>query len=183
MTHDLVLAARGWRVNFAWQGDRFAHQVQGLLGGQWVHLLQSLEDSAAGDWPPAPPLQSGQLEARAGPSPVALLVGMAGKSHWSLAVQVVESGALLFDVACRVREPPGFLGSIYTLPPRVTAERPGDGHAMRLAGRGGAVELAPANQDGACHVTAAGNRITVVARAAPRSVPATIRWRYALRVM
>lgn len=43
---------------------------------------------------------------------VALLVGMSGKSHFSLSVEVIENG-LEFDVACRVSGAAAMLGSSY----------------------------------------------------------------------
>ena len=49
-----------------------------------------------------------------GPMLVALLVGMAGRSHWSLSVEA-RDGQLNFDAACRVRGDCNHLGSGYRL--------------------------------------------------------------------
>jgi hypothetical protein len=48
---------------------------------------------------------------------VALLVGMAGKSHWSLSVDIdADRGSIRFDAACRIAVPPESLGSTYNGP-------------------------------------------------------------------
>jgi hypothetical protein len=39
---------------------------------------------------------------------------MAGKSHWSASIEVSDS-TLIFDVACRVQQPPERLGSSYVI--------------------------------------------------------------------
>jgi hypothetical protein len=43
-------------------------------------------------------------------------VGMAGKNHWSVAIQPLPNKAAIdFDYACRVKEQPQWLGSTYTV--------------------------------------------------------------------
>jgi hypothetical protein len=82
--------------------------------GELISLLESVEGTRADDWPPSPPLQSLRIEELDGERRVALLVGMAGRSHWSASVEpVVGEAAVVFDVACR--HPPGAqgLGSRY----------------------------------------------------------------------
>ena len=45
---------------------------------------------------------------------LALLVGMSGTSHWSASAEAVPGeAALLFDIACRVKQTPVNLGSCY----------------------------------------------------------------------
>jgi hypothetical protein len=103
------------RVEFVWRGDRFGHVISAIEeDGDQVPLVESVEGTKAEDWPSSPPLQSLRIETLAGGRRAALLVGMAGRSHWSASVEpVVGEAALVFDIACR--HPPGAqgLGSRY----------------------------------------------------------------------
>ncbi len=101
------------RLRFFRAGDRFAHRLELAEGDSIRPLLESLEGTAAEDWPASPPLQQLHVEERP-TGKVALLVGMAGRSHWSLAVETAPNG-FLFRAACRLREPPAKLGSRYRL--------------------------------------------------------------------
>jgi hypothetical protein len=80
----------------------------------WIGALASVEGSPEEEWPASPPFQALEVAERTG-RPVALLVGMAGKSHWSASVELdPRARSLRFDVACRVREEDaGSLGSTY----------------------------------------------------------------------
>ena len=124
--------------DFAWvaekQGDRFQqHLSMRTKEGQAVRLFGTVEGDAETRWPPSPPVQDLSLE-KAGPSHFFLAgVGMAGDSHWSISVSRAEleptSGLLEepidlpgaavgldFDVACRVKQSPVWLGSTYSFP-------------------------------------------------------------------
>lgn len=107
----------GLRVEFAPQGDRMAHAIK-LVGGSFTKVgrlwLRSVEGGPAEAWPASPPLQSVHLEERAAGQRIALLVGLAGKSHWSLSVEpLVGEGAIRFEAACRANAEPAWLGSQY----------------------------------------------------------------------
>ena len=103
-TQDRILEAGELRVRFTWQGDRFAHEVSVLNDGSWQPALASVEGTPQDDWPPSPPFQSLHIEHREDGRTLALLVGMAGKSHWSASIEIdAEARAVLFDVACRLR--------------------------------------------------------------------------------
>lgn len=105
---------RGLRVTFVRHGDRIAHTVAAVDGDRFIPLLASDEGTDQDDWPHSPPFQELSVEHRDGGNGVALLVGMAGTSHWSLSVETnAEHRQLAFDVACRVKEPPSKLGSAY----------------------------------------------------------------------
>ena len=112
----MTLSAAGLRLQFARSGDRFVHQVLWLdTAGNEHLLLTTAEGDDTNPWPPSPPLQDLHLESRGGGATVALAVGMAGRSHWSLSVEALPAGELRFDVACRTIDPPGPLGSSYHL--------------------------------------------------------------------
>jgi len=104
-----VLEADGLRVVFIRQGDRYAHRIEVFDAADWRPAWESLEGTADDVWPPSPPLQQLHVERRA-EGPVALLVGMAGRTHWSAAVEVVRDlaggpgsrQAIRFDMAARV---------------------------------------------------------------------------------
>lgn len=74
-------------------------------------------------WPPSPPFQQLHVEDH-GAGEIAMLVGMAGTSHWSAAVTCTPRG-FEFDVACRIASSKGntgraertrlWLGSTYQL--------------------------------------------------------------------
>lgn len=122
-------------------------------------LLESIEGTPDDDWPPSPALQELHLEERPDGRRLALLVGMAGTSHWSLSVELdpVQRRAL-FDVACRVKRPPGKLGSAY----------------RQLTGA-----VTPTNIASASEASQLAHR-RIEADVDRIAVPATVRWRYAI---
>ena len=116
MSQGATIAVPGLAVTFDRRGDRYGHTICLRAGDRAVDVLHSVEGNADEPWPPSPPLQALQCEARLGGISVALLVGMAGKSHWSLSCQAEPEGSgIAFDVACRVSGKPPHLGSVYRL--------------------------------------------------------------------
>ena len=104
----------GFRVTFVWHRDRFAHTVGIVDNERLSPVLASLEGSDDDDWPPSPPLQNLTIEDRREGHRVALLVGMAGTSHWSVSIEpAADEMAFIVDVACRVKTQPRNLGSVY----------------------------------------------------------------------
>ena len=104
-------------VRFSWCHDRWAHQIVLPDGTTW----QSFEGPAAqgGDprWPASPVLvELSRLPDASGPA--VLGVGCAGRSHFSASVAPAPGHPdhLRFDIACRVTESPGWLGSTYVGP-------------------------------------------------------------------
>ncbi len=172
-TQERFLEAEDLRVRFYWHLDRYAHEVSRRIDGNWQPLLTSVEGSPADDWPASPPFQSLHIEQRDDGRTLALLVGMAGKSHWSASIEI-EAGqqqpspCVSFDVACRVHDcPPGPLGSAYR---RVDATAGSDaGLSVELTHRYGPATL----ED-----VAGGSR--VVAQPNADAGPQTIRWDYRL---
>jgi hypothetical protein len=101
-------------VAFLQLEDRIGHRVGMRRGGIDRPLLTSLESTAEQVWPLSPPLQQCNLQPLADGQQAALLVGMAGRSHWSVSISLDPSRqGWLFDVACRVQQEPEWLGSSY----------------------------------------------------------------------
>jgi hypothetical protein len=92
----------GLRAEFGRTGRRMAHRIAAVIGAEVVPLLASCEGEDLEAFPPSPPLQQLALDPRGDDLQVALLVGMAGRSHWSVSVEAFASRRVLrFDVACR----------------------------------------------------------------------------------
>lgn len=106
-------------VRFEWREDRWQHTIvpappSTILSEATNGGLHSIEGASADAWPASPALQSLHIEPRAAGVTVALLVGMSGTSHWSLSVEANATlQAATFDVACRTRDQPAWLGSSY----------------------------------------------------------------------
>lgn len=103
------------RIEFVKQGDRYRHLLSMVDSGIEPHpLCESIEGTADDPWPPSPPLQSLRFETLSDSRQVALLLGMAGRGHWSASIEpVAGEAAFLFDVACRAEAFDGWLGSQY----------------------------------------------------------------------
>ncbi|MCI0361319.1 MAG: hypothetical protein L0211_22785 [Planctomycetaceae bacterium] len=116
------------RVEFIRLADRYRHVVSVVEPGGQVHpVFESVEGTATDDWPASPPLQSLSIEELTPARRAALLVGMAGNSHWSASIEPVSGhAALVFDIACRAAGECGPLGSQYRrvarLEVKITAE-------------------------------------------------------------
>lgn len=107
---------QGWRVEFFRFDDRVAHRIARLTASGCAILATSIEGTPDQDWPPSPPLQHVHFEQRGHGDRVALLVGMAGRSHWSASAEMDSvTGALVWDVACRTADLPAWLGTTYYL--------------------------------------------------------------------
>jgi len=190
---DVVqLAASPWEVRFFREGDCYRHEVAWVDGAGSCLLLQSLPplpdvtqgaaaaaESGATVWPRNPPLQHLHVERRGAFQQVALLVGLAGQGHWSLAVSLVADGPhvrLTFDVACRASQPPANLGSRYRLPHAAAWDEPA---GILRVGRVG-VYLRPDRLAAASSVHLSQGELAIVPRAAGQIAPATWRWKWEL---
>ena len=124
---DRLLVESAWGaallIEFQKRGDRFQHAVfvraTGPDGGtSLLEALRSAEGDAGDAWPPSPPLQSLSIENLAGGRRAALLVGMAGRGHWSASIEADDANAaLVFDIACRSAVRPEKLLSCYAVGP------------------------------------------------------------------
>jgi hypothetical protein len=105
----------GLCVEFVWRGDRFGHAFSLVnRDGIAAAVLESVEGDGGEPWPTSPPLQHLHFENQAGGGRVALLVGMAGRNHWSASIEAdPAAGAIVFDIACRVSDANHRLGSRY----------------------------------------------------------------------
>jgi len=168
----VILSAAGFRLTLVSCGDRLAHTVGLVLADRVVPLLASLEGASDEDWPPSPPLTTVETPAVSGDTH-ALLLGMAGRSHWSAAIKMEEaSRCIMFEVACRIKEPASWLGSSYRT--MITAVAAGD-HAELMAGDR---RVRIAAEGAHLHVTPEGLKIGVAPSGGP--FPQTIRWSYSI---
>lgn len=168
----VILEAAGFHLTLLPCGDRLAHTVGLVLPQRVVPLLASAEGTPDDDWPPSPPLTT--VETPSGSSHAqALLLGMAGRSHWSASIRISQPDlSIEFEVACRIKEPPAWLGSSYRTMVAVEMTGPGaqmkvDGQIVRIAAVGGSV-----------HVTPDGLKIGVAPPEGP--FPQTVRWNYSI---
>jgi hypothetical protein len=134
------------RVEFIWHGDRFGQLISIVSPqGEPQPLLQSIEGSPTDDWPASPPLQSLSIESLVGNRRAALLVGMAGRSHWSASVEAApDKSELDFDLACRHSTLPNWLGSRYR---RLSGQAPSvtiHGEDARVSQSGSIISIEPA---------------------------------------
>jgi hypothetical protein len=105
---------RGLQVLFFWNGDRYAHRIEVLDGNAASVLMESREGDDGDEWPLSSPLQQLSIENRPDNRQVALLVGMAGQSHWSASVTADSNErSLLFEMACRTKDSPAKLSNSY----------------------------------------------------------------------
>jgi hypothetical protein len=95
-------------VRLCFSEDRFGHEIWLGDGANQIRVLRSLEGAPDEEWPASPPFQSLHVERRehAGAGrQLALLVGMAGRSHWSASIEVDRAARQArFDIACRTGE-------------------------------------------------------------------------------
>lgn len=155
------------QLEFIFREGRYRQTISltdpsGVLLDQW----EETSDSADEDWPASPPIQQLSLESIQD-RPTLLGVGQAGKSHWSISVETIEGDTgetLRFDVACRVRALPNWLGSTYRRTDAVASQ------TARLGLTNESTEVKPAQ-----------DLLTCVCTIKPESVtkyPATLRWSY-----
>ena len=180
-THQTLRAVdkdgRGLQITFIWQRDRFTHRILAVDDKREVVLLESLDGTSADQWPLSPPLQSLSVEQREAGRQVALLVGMAGRSHWSLSVETrPDERTLVFDAACRVHKPPDMLGSTYRTMFKSSAldlQSFAIGHDCQFD------TTATINSKQA-DIHRPEGRFTVSIDVSAASLPATFRWQYAI---
>jgi hypothetical protein len=159
--------------------DRFGHEIAFVAGPTATACLSAELGRGRDPWPASPPLQQCSVEPSSRGGQMALLIGMAGKSHWSQSVETAAAApSLTFDVACRVHRQPLWLGSSYRAnhPVEVLSAS-----SVRLAVAAG-VELTLTGEslDGASSVRmeVGDNHVAIVADLGRLPLPSTVRWRY-----
>ena len=183
MSEFQQLSSPGLRVEFTRVLDRIGHRVLVAVGDGWREVLNSIEGTSEQDWPASPPLKDLHFEPRDGGVQLALLVGMAGKSHWSASLELnPQAEQLTFDMACRVRVLPEWLGNSYQLPVAQPATMDGglklaEGWWLHGETEGGLLAPHFTTPDGGSRWLLHPPEIT-----APK-FPQTIRWRYSLGVL
>ena len=81
------------RVRFFQSGDRYCHAIDLVDGDSTRTLLESVEGDDTDLWPPSPPMQHlnvSWIASEAEHRHVAMLVGGAGSSNWSMCVAVSD---------------------------------------------------------------------------------------------
>jgi hypothetical protein len=111
------LTGESLRVDFVRQGDRYGHRLVVVdTAGRELVVLDSVEGDASAPSPPSPPLQNLSIETLPNGRRVALLVGMAGRGHWSASIEALPGAAVfVFDIACRSAGGEPALASSYRL--------------------------------------------------------------------
>jgi hypothetical protein len=113
-------------VVFTWNGDRWAHRLTIGEATSWTSLDGPCPPANDPRWPASPVLvelsRVSVPRARvsvprgdtAGDQAI-VGVGLAGRSHFSasIAADPHVAGVIRFEIACRLHEPPGWLGSTY----------------------------------------------------------------------
>jgi hypothetical protein len=179
------------RVEFIRRSDRYAHTisvVDQLRGVQPV--LESVEGTATDDWPASPPLQNLSIEELAPGRRAALLVGMAGRNHWSASVEAVTGrAALVFDIACRIANDAGRLGSTYDVASRQLRDdvsiyyRNAQSELVEIAGEHYSLRVQAFTQFNGGAASLAMNRISIGPLADSRPKSSTYRWKYCVELV
>ena len=178
----------GLSIRFIWHVDRYAHTIALVEAGRIVPMLASVEGAHDDMWPPSPPLQSLNLQEDTTGGRAALLVGMAGRNHWSMsAVATGGEGSsdpptIVLDVACRLHQPGEELASAYRSMVAAAVE-PGR-QVARLDISGCLCEmemLSAAGATGSLQTTEAG--MSIMAPPGESPSPTTVRWKYRVRLV
>ncbi len=168
----------GLRISFLWQEDRYGHEIAYVDDQTTSTLLVTERESAELAWPGSPPLQQiSWLESAPGRR-VALLVGMAGKSHWSFSVEADQGAVgLVLDVACRVQCQPEWLGSTYRCEHATSGETPNTA-CFKVGNLEGTVVAQSPSDIQPVVIDRSGTRLSIVPRLDKINTPVTVRWKY-----
>ncbi|PQO38356.1 hypothetical protein [Blastopirellula marina] len=176
----------GLFVSFVKHQDRFGHVVALVQGEDCTPVFVSIEGAQDDDdWPESPPLQEVHLEQR-GKNNVAMLVGKAGESHWSVAVEpTAEPGRIRFSIACRLQDYPMRICSRYgsileeKLEPTLELDGP---WVWKINGVELCVDVIPQDQFPTPEIPATPNGFEVNASLDLEPFPKTIQWLYEIWV-
>ncbi|HEY2882539.1 MAG TPA: hypothetical protein VGJ15_08900 [Pirellulales bacterium] len=163
-----TLTTHSLRIVFFSVGRHVEQRIECRSGDLFLPALASLEGNAENHWPTSPALQSVHVESRP-EGKVALLVGMAGTSHWSASVLAdTKHDQIVFDIACRVKTEPRWLGSSYRLLNSESRISSSDQWPVQIA------PLPP------LRVETNDEQISLVAPLEAGPLPRTVCWQYAI---
>ncbi len=171
----------GLFVGFVRHNDRFGHVISLVQGDDFIPLFVSIEGDDQQEWPESPPLQEIHLEPRRDQS-VALLVGKAGATHWSVAVEpTAKPGTITFAVACRMQDYPRQIcsryGCVLENPVEPQLERDGP-WVWNIRGIEVCVDVIPQDEYPTPECPASSKGFEVNASLDHEPFPKTIQWRY-----
>ena len=104
---------------FTWNGDRWAHRITTGEATIWTSLDGPCPPANDPRWPASPVLvELSRVSVPRGDAAVSQAivgVGLAGRSHFSasIASDPHDAGVIRFEIACRLHDPPGWIGSTY----------------------------------------------------------------------
>jgi hypothetical protein len=184
VSDEQAIAGGGLRVSFRRLADRYSHRIEWTLGGGGIAGLESVEGTADEAWPASPPLQELHFETREPGKQLALLVGRAGTSHWSVSIELdAEAGQVSFDVACRARSAPERLGNCYRPLAFAFDDRAhqSEERGVALCLPGGFRLLAERLDDRpSCRIDFQQGRVLLTPIASVAAQPQTLRWKYSI---
>lgn len=177
------VAGRHLRLDLYWTGDRYGQQLRWQEGDRTLASAESVEGDGDQRWPPSPPWQQVVSHHAATPNSQAwLAVGMAGTSHWSASLELGEHEPWIrWDIGCRVRERPSWLGHRLLVRTSETDSRPSG------LSPGGALTqclvLEPHDSARVCVAQQSDEAAGISLRLEPElpRLPATVRWRLHVR--
>jgi hypothetical protein len=144
-------------------------------------VLTSVEGDSHQIWPASPPLQDLNFHGLPDGRTAALAVGRAGKSHWSLAWEASRDQPLLVcDVACRVKETPGYLASTWTMADHLSVTQTG---GLRIKVDNAIVLVDIEDQQFATKCEQVGRKVCLLPDSIEFDLPTTVRWRYRISIV
>ena len=169
------ISAGALHVEFQRLADRYAHQIIYSPAGSISPMTWASQEGTFRDaWPPSPPLQTLHLETRPDGSQTIMLIGMAGRSHWSMSVEAVTKDRLYFDVACRISESPVWLGSTYHCANQDATAFCGRPTFSSCQGIGA--------RESALQIDCASGILRIPVSLATNAFPQSVRWRYTVAI-
>lgn len=182
----ISLAGCRLRVDFLWKVDRYVQTVvlvdEANPDRRELPIMTSVEGDSEQVWPASPPLQDLNFHTLPTGRLAALAVGMAGNSHWSLAWEsAVDPVGLVCDVACRIKQSPGYLASTWKLAAGVSMPNEGE-LRIQVTDIGLHIDTEP-NDEFAANSEHADGRLCLFPNRTETTPPRTVRWRYRISIV
>ncbi|MFM7291840.1 MAG: hypothetical protein ACKOHK_02995 [Planctomycetia bacterium] len=138
------IAAGSITATFTWAGDRWVHRIGPDPSGEefgWESCDTPWPPADDPRWPASPVLvelsrvavpHATATDGRPGGEQAVVGVGLAGRSHFSASIAPDPHAAdtLRFEIACRLHEPPVWLGSTYRTAAELIRITAADGSAV-----------------------------------------------------